>query len=146
MRINCPSYRPHPSIWTIFAGPSSNHLIMLFLQAMCISRHTLSTFFVLAILRHRPPKNYNASLGIADNEVLRIGDLGSWGGNDFDLLNQGLSLSVDRVSSNLDTCWNLGPPGSKGITTTMQYLRALFPADGAFEASSRLPRAPSGER
>ena len=72
-------------------------------------------------------------LGITDDEVLRIGDLGNWGGNDFDLLNGGLSLSVDRVSSRLDTCWNLGPPSSKGITTTMQYFRALSPADGAFE-------------
>ena len=72
-------------------------------------------------------------LGIADDEVLRIGDLGNWGGNDFDLLNGGLSLSVDRVSSRLDTCWNLGLPSSKGITTTMQYLRALSPAGGAFE-------------
>ena len=71
--------------------------------------------------------------GIADYEVLRIGDLGNWGGNDFDLLNQGLSLSVDRVSSKLDSCWNLGPPGTKGIATTMQYLRALYPVDGAFE-------------
>ena len=78
------------------------------------------------------PQELQRLLGIADNEVLRIGDHGSWGGNDFDLLNQGLSLSVDVVSSNLDTCWNLGPPGSKGIRTTMQYLRALLPADGAF--------------
>ena len=31
--------------------------------------------------------------------VLRIGDQGSAGGNDFELLNTGLSLSVDRVSS-----------------------------------------------
>ena len=79
------------------------------------------------------PEALQRLLGIADDEVLRIGDLGNWGGNDFDLLNDGLSLSVDRVSSRLDTCWNLGPPSSKGITTTMQYLRALCPADGAFE-------------
>ena len=79
------------------------------------------------------PEALQRLLGIADDAVLRIGDLGNWGGNDFDLLNDGLSLSVDRVSSKLDTCWNLGPPGSKGMTTTMQYLRALRPADGAFE-------------
>lgn len=72
-------------------------------------------------------------LRITDDEILRIGDLGEWGGNDFDLLNQGLSLSVDRVSSRLDTCWNLGPPGSKGIATTMHYLYALGLADGAFK-------------
>ncbi len=57
--------------------------------------------------------------------VLRIGDQGAAGGNDFDLLNAGLSLSVDRVSSNLETCWNLGAPGTSGPALTLQYLRAL---------------------
>ena len=79
------------------------------------------------------PEALQRLLGTTDDEVLRIGDHGEWGGNDFDLLNQGLSLSVDRVSSRLDTCWNLGPPGSKGIATTTHYLHALCLADGAFE-------------
>ncbi len=57
--------------------------------------------------------------------VLRIGDQGSAGGNDFDLLNSGLSLSVDRVSSSLETCWNLGAPGLVGPPVTLQYFRAL---------------------
>ena len=57
--------------------------------------------------------------------ILRIGDQGAAGGNDFELLNTGPSLSVDRVSSNLDTCWNLGPPGVSGPPLTTQYLRAL---------------------
>ena len=57
--------------------------------------------------------------------VLRIGDQGAVGGNDFDLLYTGLSLSVDQVSSNLDTCWNLGPPGMNGRLLTLKYLRAL---------------------
>ena len=57
--------------------------------------------------------------------TLRIGDQGAAGGNDFELLNTGLSLSVDRVSSNLETCWNLGQPGVSGTPLTLQYLRAL---------------------
>ena len=57
--------------------------------------------------------------------VLRIGDQGAGGGNDFELLNTGLSLSVDRVSSSLETCWNLGAPGFAGPSITLQYLRAL---------------------
>ena len=57
--------------------------------------------------------------------VLRIGDQGAAGGNDFDLLNTGLSLSVDRVSSNLETCWYLGAKGLSGPRVTLQYLRAL---------------------
>ena len=89
------------------------------------------------------PHELQRILGITDNDVLRIGDLGNWGGNDFDLLNEGLSLSVDRVSSKLDTCWNLGSPGSKGITTTMQYLLALQPKGEAFELQVDLLGLPS---
>ena len=59
--------------------------------------------------------------------VLRIGDQGAAGGNDFDLLNTGLSLSVDRVSSNLRTCWKLGTPGLVGPPLTLKYFRALIP-------------------
>lgn len=57
--------------------------------------------------------------------ILRIGDQGSVGGNDFDLLNTGLSLSVDRVSSSLQTCWYLGSPGLIAPKLTVHYLRAL---------------------
>ncbi len=57
--------------------------------------------------------------------VLRIGDQGAAGGNDFELLNTGLSLSVDRVSSSMETCWNLGTPGIAGPALTLKYLRAL---------------------
>ena len=57
--------------------------------------------------------------------MLRIGDQGAAGGNDFKLLNTGLSLSVDRVSSRLETCWNLGAPGTVGPSLTLQYLRSL---------------------
>ena len=64
--------------------------------------------------------------------VLRIGDQGGAGGNDFELLNSGLSLSVDRVSSRLETCWKLGTPGLTGPGLTLQYLRALSGHCGHF--------------
>ena len=71
--------------------------------------------------------------------MLRIGDQGAAGGNDFELLNTGLSLSVDRVSSNLETCWNLGAPGLNGPSLTLQYLRALRGDSDAFRVdTSRL--------
>ena len=70
--------------------------------------------------------------GCDSDSILRIGDLGNWFGNDFHLLNTGLSLSVDQVSSRLDTCWNLGLPSSKGVKTTEHYLSALRPIDGRF--------------
>lgn len=71
--------------------------------------------------------------------VLRIGDQGAAGGNDFELLNTGLSLSVDRVSSNLETCWKLGTPGLIGPGLTLQYLRAFNGNCGNFRLdTSRL--------
>ena len=75
--------------------------------------------------------------------VLRIGDQGSAGGNDFELLNTGLSLSVDRVSSNLETCWHLGAPSVYGPRLTLKYLRALrWGTDGFhLDASSLLSKA-----
>ena len=75
--------------------------------------------------------------------VLRIGDQGSAGGNDFELLSTGLSVSVDRVSSSLETCWNLGASGLYGQRLTLKYLRALRgETDGLyFDASSLLSKA-----
>ena len=70
--------------------------------------------------------------------ILRIGDQGAIGGNDFDLLNSGLSLSVDRVSSNLATCWNLGSPGLSGPPLTLRYLRALHVGRDGFRLNTSL--------
>ncbi|MGQ0552231.1 MAG: hypothetical protein ACT4PU_03335 [Planctomycetota bacterium] len=58
-------------------------------------------------------------------EVLCIGDRGHWPGNDSALLSHVPSLSVDEVSSSLETCWNLAPAGVSGVEATLQYLRAM---------------------
>lgn len=63
--------------------------------------------------------------GIAGERVLRIGDRGDRRGNDFELLADYPSLSVDRVSRNLDTCWNLGPVGGSGVDTTISYVENI---------------------
>lgn len=55
--------------------------------------------------------------------TLCIGDKGRWPGNDFDLLSLPFSLSVDEVSPDANTCWNLAPPGYRGTQATMSYLR-----------------------
>ena len=61
----------------------------------------------------------------------RIGDRGTWPGNDFDLLADPLGLSVDEVSRSPSACWNLAPPGALGPPATMYYLRRLHAgADG----------------
>ncbi|WP_262267348.1 MULTISPECIES: hypothetical protein [Microvirga] len=58
-------------------------------------------------------------------QSLCIGDSGGWPGNDFELLSAPLSLSVDRVSPDLATCWNLLPGGCSGPDGLLFYLAAL---------------------
>lgn len=63
--------------------------------------------------------------------VLCIGDLGQWPGNDFALLSEPHSLSVDTVSSDPETCWNVAPPGHRGVQAALDYLASLNFADNA---------------
>lgn len=56
---------------------------------------------------------------------LCIGDRGQWPGNDFELLSTPYSLSVDEVSSDKDSCWNLSPPGINGVDSTKLYLEGV---------------------
>ena len=58
-------------------------------------------------------------------EILCIGDRGRWPGNDCELLAQPYSLSVDQVSYDPQSCWNLAPAGCSGTQATLYYLRHL---------------------
>jgi hypothetical protein len=76
--------------------------------------------------------------------VLSIGDKGQWPGNDFDLLNTPYSLSVDEVSVDPDTCWNIAPPGHRGVQALLDYLGWIQLRKGSFRlalpaTASRLP-------
>ncbi|AFY61886.1 HAD hydrolase family protein [Synechococcus sp. PCC 6312] len=62
---------------------------------------------------------------ILNPQALCIGDRGKWPGNDFDLLSELFSLSVDETSSDSETCWNLAPAGYRGAQATLGYLRSL---------------------
>lgn len=62
-------------------------------------------------------------------DVLRIGDRGRWPGNDFELLAHPLGLSVDQVSGHPDQCWNVAPPGVRGMRATLHYLNAIMVHD-----------------
>ncbi len=65
-------------------------------------------------------------LGAApDHPVLCIGDRGRWPGNDFSLLSGPHSLSVDEVSPDAGSCWNLAAPGRRGADATINYLTRL---------------------
>ncbi|UCV22575.1 HAD hydrolase family protein [Ferribacterium limneticum] len=71
-------------------------------------------------------------------ETLRIGDSGDLDGNDFELLDSGLGLSVDSVSPFPGTCWNLLPRGYKGVTGTLLYMNSLQRTDQGRCLSSTL--------
>lgn len=65
-------------------------------------------------------------LGISEgSEVLVIGDQGEWPGNDYDLLAEPHSLSVERVSPDPASCWNLLPSGVRGSQGVLWYLAQL---------------------
>lgn len=69
----------------------------------------------------------------AGKETLCIGDQGGWSCNDYDLLRQPLSLSVNQVSYDPMTCWNLAPSGHSGLQATLDYLSAIRPYKGHFK-------------
>lgn len=56
---------------------------------------------------------------------LCIGDRGQWPGNDFELLSSPFSLSVDEVSRDPDTCWNLSPLGLRNDKACLEYLKTI---------------------
>ena len=66
---------------------------------------------------------------------LCIGDRGAWPGNDFQLLSTPLALSVDEVSSDAATCWNLSPAGVRCEQATLFYLAGLEASQGKMSFS-----------
>lgn len=60
-----------------------------------------------------------------DSLALCIGDKGNFPGNDYSLLLQPYSLSVDEVSSDEGTCWNIAPPNYRGVQATLMYLASF---------------------
>lgn len=57
--------------------------------------------------------------------TLCIGDYGSVEGNDYEMLTNKYSLSVDRVSKNTESCWNIAPSGMKGLDATLYYISRM---------------------
>jgi hypothetical protein len=71
------------------------------------------------------------------SEILRIGDCGHEDGNDYELLSQGLGLSCEGVSTNLDSCWNFAPHGANQVDCVMTYLNALQRTNSHFSISQQ---------
>jgi hydroxymethylpyrimidine pyrophosphatase-like HAD family hydrolase len=72
---------------------------------------------------------------VGNGPILTIGDRGRWPGNDYELLRGEYSLSVDEISVDPATCWNLAECGQRGVNVTFDYLRVLIAEDGALRFS-----------
>lgn len=64
---------------------------------------------------------------------LCIGDRGKWPGNDYQLLSTEFSLSVDQVSADPYTCWNLSSTGNNCIESVEEYFDAIKPSKSFFK-------------
>lgn len=60
-----------------------------------------------------------------ESNFLSIGDMGKWPGNDYQLLSNKYSLSVDQVSADPYSCWNLASLGTKRVEATLEYFNAI---------------------
>lgn len=67
--------------------------------------------------------------------VLAIGDRGAFPGNDYALLSHRFSLSVDQVSSDARSCWNLLPSGIRGPSGFAYYGRWIKAHKGEFRVT-----------
>ena len=76
----------------------------------------------------------SSKLNLIQNEnCLCIGDSGQYQGNDYELLSHKYSLSVNRVSSAADSCWNFAPLELCDTKATLYYLKQLQINDGSFQ-------------
>lgn len=92
----------------------SNHLDLLHIWS---SSHSLDIVV--------STKASKAAVKEISEDVLVIGDSGDYEGNDFEMLSLPYSLSVDGVSRNPDSCWNLAPKHLRGLDVVKYYLRKI---------------------
>jgi hypothetical protein len=71
------------------------------------------------------------------SNTLFIGDRPSWPGNDFELLCQPGSLSVDEVGYDLETGWNLAPAAISGSAALVHYLGQIRKSSQHFRLGLR---------
>lgn len=79
-----------------------------------------------------PLESSKLNLLDASINALCIGDSGQYGGNDYELLSSTYSLSVNRVSSSISSCWNYSPIGIYDTRATLYYLKQLQINDHCF--------------
>ena len=67
------------------------------------------------------------------SNILIIGDQGQYGGNDFEMLKEPFSLSVNKISSSPTTCWNLSPAGIQGADAMISIFKSMVIKEKAFK-------------
>jgi hydroxymethylpyrimidine pyrophosphatase-like HAD family hydrolase len=67
--------------------------------------------------------------------VLALGDRGCWPGNDYELLATAHALSVDEVSPDPATAWNLCPSGQRGVSGVLHYFGVMQAKGGTLSLS-----------
>lgn len=92
----------------------------------------------MSLLQHLVDSHVVSSL----DEILCIGDRGRFPGNDYELLSHTCALSVDEVSADANSGWNLAPPGCRGVAATLFYLAHLNLHSGSFLLSLPGARRP----
>jgi hypothetical protein len=75
--------------------------------------------------------------GMEGANILCIGDLGRWPGNDFALLDNEFGLSTNQVSARPECCWNLAPPGMLNLQATLYYLQRVEIRPGYVKVNTR---------
>ena len=69
--------------------------------------------------------------------ALCIGDRGEWPGNDYELLSSPYSLSVDCISPDPNSCWNLAPAGHRGVQATFDYINSIDIKNSYFQVNTK---------
>ena len=98
---------------------NSQHLVKVFRSGHSVDVIAKTTSKRAVLQQVRMLTNADA------HEVLCIGDKGRWPGNDSELLAEFPSLSVDEVSTDGETCWNLAPAGFVGPDALASYFSAI---------------------
>jgi hydroxymethylpyrimidine pyrophosphatase-like HAD family hydrolase len=75
-------------------------------------------------------------------EILCVGDLGQYPGNDFELLRSRYSLSCDQASADPQSCWNLAPPAVYGPQATLYYIQRMKITGSTFKLILPKPGPP----
>lgn len=87
-----------------------------------ISKLNVYNFLINVIKNHKEK---------SEIKILCVGDQGHWPGNDYFLLSTPYSISVDSVSDNPSSCWNIFPSSMKNVEATLKLFKNIkYDKDG----------------